>query len=248
MSPKAIAVAGLSAIAIAGSGCGGDSDSASEAKFRFAFKKRFATAPSALLWYDRITGMEVVDGRLEIATDLEPDTDDVLYNAQAYAEAICQGVLNFSFSSESNAEGIKTTSVTGLDGVPLAQCRLIWPDEDSDADAENPRAATTTEQPHAVDISGLRTAFKERFGTPGNETPWYRLVTGLKVAPDAVVTVASPYARLEVETKLDPGTKGESGGVPCGAIYGLAREFMEEDAGLIVALVASDGTELGGCG
>ena len=244
MSPKAIAVAGLSAIAIAASGCGGDSDSASasEAKFRSAFMKRFATAPSALQWYDRITGMEVVDGRLEIATDLEPDTDDVLYNARAYAEAICQGVLNFSF--ESNAEGIETTSVTGLDGVPLAQCRLIWPD----ADAESPRAATTTEQPPAVDISGLRTAFKERFGTPGNETPWYRLVTGLKVAPDAVVTVASTYARLEVQTKLDPGTKGESGGVPCAAIYGLAREFMEEDAGLIVALVASDGTELGGCG
>jgi hypothetical protein len=123
MSPRAIAVAGLTQSQYAASGCGGDSDSASEAKFRSAFKKRFATAPSALLWYDRITGIEVVDGRLEIATDLEPDTDDVLYNAAAYADAICQGVLNFSFSSESNAEGIETTSVTGLDGVLLAQCR-----------------------------------------------------------------------------------------------------------------------------
>ena len=246
MSRKAIAVAGLSAIAIAAGGCSGDSDAETDAKFRSAFKKRFATAPSALQWYDRITGMEVVDGRLEIATDLESDTDDVLYNARAYAEAICQGVTNFSF--EGNAEGIETTSVTGIDGVPLAQCALVWPDADSDPEAESPPAATTTEQPPAVDISGLRTAFKERFGTPGNETPWYRLVTGLKVAPDAVVTVASTYARLEVQTKLDPGTKGESGGVPCAAIYGLAREFMEEDAGLIVALVASDGTELGGCG
>ena len=171
MSLKVIAVAGLSAIAIAASGCGGDSDSdsASEAKFRSAFKKRFATAPSALLWYDRITGMELVDGRLEIATDLDPATDDVLNNARAYAAAICEGVINFSF--EGNAEGIETTSVTGLDGVSLAQCALIWPDEDSDDDAASPRAATTTEQPPAVDIAKFRSAFKERFGTPGNEAP-----------------------------------------------------------------------------
>jgi hypothetical protein len=65
----------------------------------------------------------------------------------------------------------------------------------------------------------LRTAFKERFGTPGNETPCTALVTGLKVAPDAVVT-GQPVRELEVETKLDPETNGESGGVPCGAIYG----------------------------
>ena len=53
MSPKAIAVAGLSAIAIAASGCSGDSDP--EAEFRAAFKKSFGEAP----WYHHITGMEV---------------------------------------------------------------------------------------------------------------------------------------------------------------------------------------------
>lgn len=120
---------------------------------------------------------------------------------------------------------------------------------DSDAEAESPPAATTTEQPPAVDISGLRAAFKERFGTPGNETPWYRLVTGLKVRPPALVTSAGTVTdgTLEIETKLDPGSDLESEGVPCRAIYHLAREFMEEDGNLGVTVIASDGTELGGC-
>ena len=163
MSPKAIAVAGLSAIAIAASGCSGDSDAEAEANVRSAFKKRFATAPSALLWYDRITGMDLVDGRLEIATDLEPATDDVLYNARAYAEAICQGVTNLSF--EGNAEGIETTSVTGIDGVPLAQCAQVWPDADSDAEAD------------------FLAAFKKKFGVE----PQYHHITGIKVRDGGLV-------------------------------------------------------------
>src|SRR6188768_4411420 len=92
--PRIIVVAGLSAIAIAASGCSGDSDAEAEsppattteqvetqppaqstvniARFRAAFKKRYETAPSALLWYHHVTGMEMVDGALEIATDLAP--------------------------------------------------------------------------------------------------------------------------------------------------------------------------------
>ena len=98
-----------------------------------------------------------------------------------------------------------------------------------------------------VDIRRLRAEFTERFGTPGNERPWYHLVTGLKWVPKALVTQTSTYGRLEIETKLDPESGFAENGM-CGGVYGLAREFMEEDAGLIVALVASDGTELGGCG
>ena len=52
MSPKAIAVAGLSAIAIAASGCGGDSDSGAE--LSAAFKKGFGEAP----WYHHVTGVK----------------------------------------------------------------------------------------------------------------------------------------------------------------------------------------------
>jgi len=113
---------------------------------------------------------------------------------------------------------------------------------DSDAEAESP-PATTTEQPPAVDIVGLRAAFNDRFGTAGSETPWYRLATGLKMAPQALVTSAATYGTLEVETKLDPGSSFEG---MCGAIYGLAREFMEEDGELAVAVIASDGS-VGGC-
>ena len=82
MSPKAIAVAGLSAIAIAASGCGGDSDPAAKfrawfnnLKFRVAFKKSFGEAP----WYHHITGIEVNDKAgnvtaVNVTTDLGPES------------------------------------------------------------------------------------------------------------------------------------------------------------------------------
>ena len=242
MSRKAIAVAGLSAIAIAAGGCSGDSDAETDAKFRSAFKKRFATAPSALLWYDRITGMELVDGRLEIATNLDPATDDVLNNARAYAEAICQGVTNFSF--EGNAEGIETTSVTGIDGVPLAQCALVWPDADSDPEAESPPAATTTEQPPAVDIAKFRAAFKERFGTPGNEAPWYHHITGMKMD-------YGDYQILEIATDLAPPEGNVPDNAPgptiCGAAMGFALNSEAGDGIEAVQMLASDGVALNGC-
>ena len=242
MSPKAIAVAGLSAIAIAASGCSGDSDAEAEANVRSAFKKRFATAPSALLWYDRITGMDLVDGRLEIATDLEPATDDVLYNARAYAEAICQGVTNLSF--EGNAEGIETTSVTGIDGVPLAQCAQVWPDADSDAEAESPPAATTTEKPPAVDIAKFRAAFKERFGTPGNEAPWYHHISGMKMD-------YGDYQILEIATDLAPPEGNVPDNAPgpriCRAAMGFALNSEAGDGIEGVQMLGPDGAELNGC-
>jgi len=66
VSPKTIAVAGLSAIAIAASGCSGDSDP--EAEFRAAFEKEFGAAP----WYHHITGIKVKDDGFVLRTDLAP--------------------------------------------------------------------------------------------------------------------------------------------------------------------------------
>ena len=88
MSPKAIAVAGLSAIAIAGSGCGGDSD---EVKFRAAFKKssvrhRGTTTSPGWRWR---TGA-VAD--IELTTDLGPG------DGQADARTIC-GAVRTSLST-----------------------------------------------------------------------------------------------------------------------------------------------------
>ena len=116
MSPKAIAVAGLSAIALAASGCGGDSDP--DAEFRAAFKKKFGEAP----WYHHITGIEVKDTALDITTDLGPEsawngegewseTSGVICRA-AYGVAIETGAID-------GGEGV---GVMGRDGVGLGGC------------------------------------------------------------------------------------------------------------------------------
>jgi hypothetical protein len=128
----------------------------------------------------------------------------------------------------------KAIAVAVLSSIAIAAAGCSG---DSDAEAESP-PATTTEQviqsPRlaAVDISELPTAFKERFGTPGNETPLYRFVTGLKIA----------HGRVEVETTLDPGGSFEG---MCGAIWGLASEFLKKDRELVVAVIASDGGVVG---
>ena len=119
MSPKAIAVAGLSALAIAASGCGGDS----EAEFRAAFKKKFGEAP----WYHHITGIEVNDKAgnvtaVNVTTDLGPEsawdgesewsgTSGVICRA-AYGVAIETGAID-------GGEGV---GVMGRDGVGLGGC------------------------------------------------------------------------------------------------------------------------------
>jgi hypothetical protein len=108
VSPKAIAVVGLSPIAIAASGCGGDSDP--EAEFRSAFEKEFSAAP----WYHHITGMEVVDGRLEITTDLGPGNGET-------AGTICGAAIKFAFDSGAVDE-FPTGYVMGSDGVGLSSC------------------------------------------------------------------------------------------------------------------------------
>jgi len=108
VSPKAIAVAGLSAIAIAAGGCSGDSDA--EAEFRVAFEKKFSAAP----WYQDITGMEVevADGsgsaHIELTTDLGPG--DGLPD--------CEAVRDFAFDSFDRVFVV----VIGSDGVERGGC------------------------------------------------------------------------------------------------------------------------------
>ena len=112
MSPKAIAVAGLSAIAIAASGCGGDSDP--DAELRAAFEKNFSTA----WWIHHITGMEVKERsgppQIKVTTDLGPESNET-------AGTICGAAINFAFESgavDEHPEGM----VTGSDGVGLGGC------------------------------------------------------------------------------------------------------------------------------
>ena len=89
MSPKAIAVAGLSAIAVAASGCsGGDSDSASAAELSAAFKKRFGEAP----WYHHVT--EVKMSSEQPTTTLTVTTD--FSGNDSLSETICAAAYRFA--------------------------------------------------------------------------------------------------------------------------------------------------------
>jgi hypothetical protein len=124
--------------AIAASGCRGDSDPEAEsrrattteqvetrpaaqpagdiAKFRAAFEERFGAPGSEASWYGHVTGLEMADGKLEIATDLGPEDD-----GDETLRAICLAAINFAFDVEAG-DGIETAAVLGSDGAPLGQC------------------------------------------------------------------------------------------------------------------------------
>ena len=109
MSPKAIAVAGMSAIALAASGCGGDSDP--DAEFRAAFKKKFGVAPR----YHHITGIKVKDGGLVLRTDFAPKSDFDAVGAicgEAYGVAIETGAIDSG----------EFVNVKDRDGVGILSC------------------------------------------------------------------------------------------------------------------------------
>ena len=131
MSPKAIAVAGLSAIALAASGCSGDSDTEAEstpattteqvetqppsavdiAKLRAAFKERFGEAT----WYQHITGIKVPSVKeghrtLVISTDL-----DEIGLRRLQGIDLCHA--GFAVARDSGAfEGIEAVVVKTSDG------------------------------------------------------------------------------------------------------------------------------------
>jgi len=105
VSPKAIAVAGLSAIALAAGGCSGDSDP--EAEFSAAFKKDFSTAP----WIHHITGVKVSSehsNSLEVTTDFDEVSDTP-------TGAICRAGFRFADDHEVG-DGIEVVRVMGPDG------------------------------------------------------------------------------------------------------------------------------------
>jgi hypothetical protein len=100
----------------------------------------------------------------------------------------------------------------------------------SDAEAESP-----------VDITKLRAEFKERFGTPPYETPWYRGITAINWA----------NGHLEVTTDFTPEeTKAMENPGPCVEIWNLASEQLEEpdETALIVAVFDAEGVRQGSCG
>jgi hypothetical protein len=104
VSPKAIAVAGLSAIALAAGGCGGDSDA--EAEFSAAFKKDFSTAP----WIHHITGVKVSSehSTLVVTTDFDEVSDTL-------TGAICRAGFRFADDHEVG-DGIEAVRVIRSDG------------------------------------------------------------------------------------------------------------------------------------
>ena len=114
MSPKAIAVAGLSALALAASGCAGDSDP--EAEFRVAFEKEFSTAP----WYHHVTGIEVKDSSLEVTTDLGPESKWDGEGSGETSGAICRAAWGVAVATglidESEGVGVKGRGGRGLIG------------------------------------------------------------------------------------------------------------------------------------
>lgn len=117
MSPKAIAVVGLSPIAIAASGCGGDSDP--EAEFRAAFKEKFGEAT----WYRHITGIKVKDRALNVKTDLGPESAwDGEGEWSETSGVICRAVFGVAIETGALDGGEGGVGVTGRDGVGLGLC------------------------------------------------------------------------------------------------------------------------------
>jgi hypothetical protein len=100
----------------------------------------------------------------------------------------------------------------------------------SDAEAESP-----------VDITKLRAEFKERFGTPPNEAPWYRSITAINWA-NGHLEVTTDFTPEETNALGPPG--------PCVEIWNLASEQLEEpdETALIVAVFDAGGVRQGSCG
>ena len=133
----------------------------------------------------------------------------------------------------------KAIAVAGLSAIALAASGCSG---DSDTKAES-TPATTTEQVEtqppaqsAVDIAKLRAAFKERYGTPGDEASWWRHITGMTV---------SSMNSLRISTDLDEIGEGLLGEM-CHAGFDVARDSGAFDGIEAVVVKTSDGEE-GGC-
>ena len=133
--------------------------------------------------------------------------------------------------------------VAGLSAIAIAASGCSG---DSDAEAESPHATTTeqveTQPPaqSAVDIAKLRAAFKERYGTPGDEASWWGHITGIKVP-----SVKEGHRTLVISTDLDEiGLRLQ--GMMCNAGFAVARDSGAFEGIEAVVVKTSDGEE-GGC-
>lgn len=118
MSPKAIAVAGLSAIAIAASGCGGGSESEAE-KFPASFEERYGSPENEATWYRHVTGMRLRDdGYFTIRTDLGPENEE----ASESGKVICRAASTLALDLGQLGDGIKGVIVIGSDGGMVVGC------------------------------------------------------------------------------------------------------------------------------
>jgi len=95
----------------------------------------------------------------------------------------------------------RTVVAAGLSAIAIGASGCSG---DSDVEAEGPPAATTkqvaTQLPtqSTVDISKFRAAFKESYGTPPDERPWYDHITAMRI-----FTENASYRVLEVRTNLE---------------------------------------------
>jgi len=188
VSPKAIAVAGLSAIAIAAGGCTGEDgvDTSSE-----AYKQGYELVHSHGIPGDLASGGSTVDE----------------------ARRACKSLY------------------TAWAGTP--ELRTAETKRDYDAGCDDGLASLGDPPAQsAVDVTKLRAEFKERFGTPDNEAPWYRHITA--------INMGNRY--LEITTDLGP-KQGETALAICREAAGIALDFGIEGA----KVKGSDGVGLVGC-
>ena len=95
----------------------------------------------------------------------------------------------------------------------------------------------------AVDIAKFRAAFKETYGTPPDERPWYGLITGMKIAPREIVTATSSYRVLDVTMKVKRLSDAVMAEI-CEAAFAISARTR---TGIkAVHVIGSDGKD-GGC-
>ena len=114
--------------------------------------------------------------------------------------------------------------VAGLSAIAIAASGCTG---DSDAEAE------------------FRAAFKERFGTPGDETSWHGHITGMKVYFKRGGIRSS--GRLEITTDL-AANETETAMAICGAAMRFALDTEAFDGQPTTGVIGSDGALLGNCG
>jgi hypothetical protein len=120
---------------------------------------------------------------------------------------------------------------------------------DSDAEAESPPATTTEQvetQPQAqptVDMAKFRAAFKETYGTPPDERPWYGLITGMKMGAP-LVSQGRQLPTLDITMKLEGNYPDTLTGTICEAVFDVDHEMGNVIKA--VRVIGSDGSE-GGC-